>query len=148
MSSRNPDELPKGLAFGSGSTKELLHATQARQQRLQRTAKAGPGTYAKQIFRTGIEIDKRPIRIDDQDGSGEAGEDISGLGRRRVSWRLRYVPDLIVVWRTKNLIVGLPTNVLPDASTTCTRRECSPRNTSENLVWVDPGSAGTIRPSR
>lgn len=86
---RNCHELPKDLAFGGRSTKEVLHASQSRQQRLKGATDAGSGTYAKQIFRAGIEIDKRPIRIDNQDGCSKAGENIPRQRRRIGVGRLR-----------------------------------------------------------
>jgi hypothetical protein len=79
---RDADQLAKDLAFRGRSAQQVLHSTQAGQQRLEGTAEAGPATDAKQIFGTGIEIDERAVRIDNQDGGGETAENVPRQGRR------------------------------------------------------------------
>ena len=81
MDRRDPHQLAKDLAFFGRSAQEVLHTTQAGQQRLQGATEARPGTDAKQIFGTGIEINERAVGIDDQDGGSETAENVPRLGR-------------------------------------------------------------------
>jgi hypothetical protein len=50
---------------------------QSRQQGVQGSAEADTGTDAQQRLGTGIEINERAIRINDQDGRRQAAEDIA-----------------------------------------------------------------------
>jgi hypothetical protein len=43
-------------------------------------AQAGAGTHAQQIFSTGVQVDERAVRFDNQDGGCKAGKDV---GRQR-----------------------------------------------------------------
>lgn len=141
MSCGDTNELAKDFTVGCRAADQVLNIAQTGQQRLEGAAEADPGTDAKQGFGTGIEIDECAIRIDDQDRRCQAAKDIGRYGRTGTGLGS-------ALWRTKNLLVGLVIRVLPSSSSTSTRSECSPRNTSRYCVCVRPASACAIRPSR
>jgi hypothetical protein len=65
-------QLAEVLTIGRRAADEFLNMAKTGQQRLQGSAAADPGTYPKQGFSAGVEIDESAIRIDDQDSRREA----------------------------------------------------------------------------
>ena len=80
MGRRNADELTEGFAFGRCAVEQILDAAQAGHHRVEGPAQAGAGTHAQQIFSTGVQVDERAVRFDNQDGGCKAGKDV---GRQR-----------------------------------------------------------------
>jgi hypothetical protein len=50
---------------------------------LQGTAEAVPGANAEEVLGTRVEVDEGAVGVDDQDGSGQAAEDVGRRGSCR-----------------------------------------------------------------